>query len=167
MAFSATYSTGSQHPVQTGISFHFFSTCNTLQFNQVTTLSLSLHAIWPEVGWETSPPCLLPSGTGLSVSASLAFHFIWSLSWKLLPSPLLLSSCSEMTLLVSVKQLRSGVCMTVRIWRLNPLTFAYKDTCLYWRKWAPVASKTCRITWMCTPSGLSSGIHKGKSKEFI
>ena len=42
-----------------------------------------------------------------------------------LTSVFLLLFISEATLLVPVKQLRDGVCMTDRIQRLNPLTFTY------------------------------------------
>lgn len=123
MALSAAYSTGWQHPVQTGISFHFFlhvipfnlikwplGLCPSMQSGQKWDEKLLLYA-----------SCHLEQAC-LSLSASLAFHFIWSLSWKLLPSPLPLSSCSEITLLVSVKRLRCGVCMTE--FKDNPLTFA-------------------------------------------
>lgn len=133
LAFSVVYSTDSLHPVQR--SLFFFFPLHVMPFRLIKfCFSLSLHGIWPEVRWATSPLCLLPSGTGLSIF--LCFSGFPSHSKSQLKTPafsltsiFLLLLISEATLLVSVKQLRDGLCMTDRIERLNPLTCSGDNSC--------------------------------------
>lgn len=127
LTFSLAYSTDSLHPVQRMLFFFLYE----MPFSFIKfCFSLPLHALWPEVGWATSPLCVLSSGTDLSIF--FCFGGFPSHSKSQLKTPpfslisiFMLLFISEATLVLSVKWLRDGLCMMVRIQGLIPLTFTY------------------------------------------